>query len=264
MGGDYGMIQKARQKDIGRILRYIGSSYKECPYLYMNLRKCGVNNPNVLVHLDEEDAGIRGVYLKYFGCLHFFTKEQDYRWPCLLSMVKQYDPRMIYMPKWAGEKVNEQLASAYGMDRMEVVSATALKCIDTGRVKRAMRSDIPQIADLLATDPAYKNPYDRKGELLQQYDNGYSRFYYIPQDGRIVSCSGTTAELDDMAIIGGLVTDPAYQGQGLGAMVTAKVWGEVLAEGKRGFSLIVNPVSKRLHERLGISPVGEVARFYKL
>jgi len=262
------MIQKAEQKDNARILRYIGDSYEECPYLYMNLRKYGIDDPTVSVWLDEdrESDKLLGVYLKYFDCLHFFTKDLKYQVHDILSQIELHHPKVIFMQMQIGEKIGERMTPFYELHHMDVMSASRVRSAGTDGVKRADRSDIPPIVDFLMSDAAYANVYDRKtvyDQFLQRYDDGYSRFHYVSQNGKIVSCAGTNAELNDIAVIGGLLTSPPCRKQGLCSKVTSSIWKETLSEGKRVFSFVDNPVSKRLHDRLGICAVGTVAKFCK-
>jgi len=260
------MIESAVQDDMERVLRYIGCSYEECLYLYLNLRKYGMDSSDVSVWLDKGNDQILGVYLKYFDCLHFFTKDSKYQIQDILSQIELRHPKVIFMQKQIGEKISERLAPLYELHYMDVMSAGRVRSVDTDGVKRTDRSDISSVVDFLMSDAAYTRVYDRKtvyDQFLQRYNDGYSRFHYISKNGKIVSCAGTNAELNDVAVIGGLLTSPPCRGQGLCSKVTSSIWSEVLSEGKRAFSLVDDPVSKHLHNRLGISAVGTVAKFCK-
>lgn len=261
------MIVRADQGNIEEIYDYIGQHREECLYLYVNLRRYGVDNPSMSVWLDKENNKILGVYLKYFECLHFFTKESEYQLHTLLSMITQQNPQVIFMPKHIGQRIEEDLSPLYVLKYMEIMSTNELRHIDNpDGVERAGRSDIARIVEFLMDDTEYTNVYQQESvynQFLHRYDDGFTRFHYILRDGKIVACEGTNAELDDIAIIGGLLTSPGYRGQGLGSKVLQSIWDEILSEGKQGFSFVENPVSKRLHNRLGINTVGAIAKFYK-
>ncbi|HBY93868.1 MAG TPA: hypothetical protein DEP84_07825, partial [Chloroflexi bacterium] len=63
--------------------------------------------------------------------------------------------------------------------------------------------------------------------------DGWRRLFVAENpNGQIVAAAQTTAEAQTLAVIGGIVTDPAYRGQGYGKACTAALCAELLAEGK--------------------------------
>lgn len=52
------MYKKAQQKDVSRLLEYLEQDLKNCLYSYIDLKKFGIENPNLTVYFDETD-GIR-------------------------------------------------------------------------------------------------------------------------------------------------------------------------------------------------------------
>lgn len=261
------MIVDATGQDVRAILQYIGNQYEECLYLYINLKKYGINNANILVWVDKEDEILRGIYLQYFDCLHFYSKESAYPIERLGQFLEEVKPQTIFMPERYARNLQQALLEAhYAMERMDVISIDKLLPEGNVDVYRATREEVPKIARFLMSDESYSKIYDEKTlcqQLLQRYDDGFSRYHYVLQDGEIAVCEATNAELDDMAILGSLLTAVPYRGRGLGSSVVRNIWNEVYLEGKLGFAFISNPDSKRIHDRMGFETIGAVAKFYK-
>lgn len=66
------------ESEVKEILDYIGDDFKTVPYLYADVVKYGAGAPNVRTWIDRaSDDSLRGVYLLYYDCLHFFTRDDD-------------------------------------------------------------------------------------------------------------------------------------------------------------------------------------------
>ena len=78
--------------------------------------------------------------------------------------------------------------------------------------------DIPQIVDLLIADPEYVNVYDRKvlsDQMFDRYDGGFSRYFVVKMDGKVVSTCSTYGEVPGFALVGGVIVHPDYRRRGL-------------------------------------------------
>ena len=59
------MIVRCGRKDENRILNYIGTDYPFCLYLFLNLKKYGLDSARMEVYLPQEGEAITAVLLPY-------------------------------------------------------------------------------------------------------------------------------------------------------------------------------------------------------
>ena len=50
------MYRLAEKEDASRILIYLEQDLKNCLYSYIDLKKFGIENPNLTVYFDESDS----------------------------------------------------------------------------------------------------------------------------------------------------------------------------------------------------------------
>ena len=135
-------------------------------------------------------------------------------------------------------------------------------------IRPADASDAADIAALMMKDSIYNTVYTQDvltAQILERLQSGFGRLFVIRREGKVIATNATTAELEDMAVISGLVTDPDQRGQGLGQAITAHTWNLVRREGKMGLAYIAcdNVNSMRLHEKMGYDILGVHARFVR-
>lgn len=91
--------------DILQAKDYIARDYVKVPYLYTNLYKYGTGNENVEVWVHRGNGQIFGVYLRYFTCLHFYTKQDDYPASLFAAFVERNDPDVVMADDKYGEVI---------------------------------------------------------------------------------------------------------------------------------------------------------------
>ena len=50
------MYVKAKEQDVEKLLTYFEQDLKNCLYSYIDLKKFGIDNPNLTVYFDESDG----------------------------------------------------------------------------------------------------------------------------------------------------------------------------------------------------------------
>ncbi len=78
-------------------------------------------------------------------------------------------------------------------------------------------------------------------------------FLGIRENGRIVAMAGERIHLNGMTEITAVCTDPAQQGRGFGAAVTAELTARIYDRGEQPFlhAAAANPGPQRIYQRLG-------------
>ena len=123
-------------------------------------------------------------------------------------------------------------------------------------VEAAGAEDIPEIASLICTDEGLGGTYEPESfakQLLERYEDDFGRYYCIRQNGRIVCHAGTYAEVDDLAVISGVITAEDCRGQNLAYKVVSKLGKDLLDEGKLPCLFYYTKSAARLYEKVGFA-----------
>ncbi|MCR5113584.1 MAG: GNAT family N-acetyltransferase [Acholeplasmatales bacterium] len=264
------MYKITKNEEVEMILAYINGEYKETPYLYINIKKYGVSNINVRTWVDFNDNNeITGVYMIYYDCLHFFTRNpKKYPLDRLLNFINSNDLKVIMLQGEIGSAIEKKLLN-YNSEKNYIFDMDKI-CIENNQVKCsiAMREDILEISDLLMNDSEYYNVYERQiliKQLLDRFDSGFSRFFVVRINNKIVASCSTYGETDNLAIVGGLIVHPKYRNNGLASAVESYAC-DILK--KDNISRIVfvnynNYVSLKLQTKLGGIKYSSISKFVK-
>ncbi len=262
------MIRKYSNSERDIVLKHIGEDRAMCFYLYMDLEECGCEDEGLGLWVSQEEDDIRFIIYQYYDTLHLFG-DVKYLDDEVIAQIKSCDPRLLYGPI----DVIKKLCGIYSVDESEIEVnqiITLNKFMDEtaeeiNLITEAEEEDIPYITELMLKDDLYKKVYSYDklySDLHRRWKDGFGRLFVLKKDGKILAANATYAETKDLAVIGGLITDPAARGQGLGRIITASTWDRVKHEGKQGLAFIEadNIQSIRLHEKMGYTFLGQNAR----
>lgn len=260
------MIIHCDNRYILAVRDYLGPDRVLCFYLYMDMMQYGAENENMDLWLCD-DGGIRAVFYRYHDAIHMFSRGD---WPQaeVEDFFRRHPAKVVSMSE-EDARTLAPLFPGYGLELSHVITATKTM---TGRedldIRPAGREDAGAIAALMMRDATYNTVYNYDElyeQTIERLESGFGRLFVIRRDGRVIATNCTAAETEDMAVISGLVTDPAERGQGLGRAITAYTWNLVRSEGKMGLAHLAcdNDNTVRLHRQMGYDFLGVRARFLK-
>ena len=264
------ILKKCDVSDIQRALDYIGDDRLLCFYLYMDVLECGIEDEGLGLWISETDEEIQAVMYQYYDCLHLFGRGE-----CpvkdVLAVMDEIDPKVIVSSEANIGALKKELdESKYIYELNHIITTDVLMKENPDiEIKAATQEDVPEIAAMMMKDKIYNEVYTYEklsGDLSRRLASGFGRLWIIrDENGRLVCADATNAETDDLAVIGGLVTDPEMRGRGLGQAMTGSVWNTVLREGKRGLAFLLDDNEKtiNLHKKLGYDFIGYSARLIK-
>ena len=255
---------------INEIVRYIGDNYKSTPYLFVDVLKYGLGTENVFSWIDRGIGNtIEGIYLLYYDCIHFYTNDSDtYPVERFFDFVEGNKHKVIMVQGGFGDRIDKKMTT-YSSERNYVIDMDKCGLEEKDyRSSIATREDISEIVDLLMADQEYINVYDRQvlfNQMLDRFDGGFSRFFVVRMDGKIVATCSTYGEVDGFALIGGTIVHPNYRRMGLGGDVENYAC-HVMEEKKKsrvGFVNYQNTASIALHNKIGANCVATLAKYIK-
>lgn len=261
------MIIHCDNSYIPAVTEFLGNGRILCFYLYMDMVQYGTENPDMDLWVSEEKGVIRAAFYRYHDTIHMYSRGQYDRQE-VRQFLKEHPVKVVTMPKADAD----ELADLFEGCECELSNVITARKEMEGRkdldIRQAHEGDAADIAALMMKDPLYNTVYTQQKlteQILERLKSGFGRLFVIRREGRVVATNATFAELEDMAVISGLVTDPAERGQGLGQAITAHTWNLVRREGKMGLAYIAcdNHSSMRIHERMGYDILGVHARFVR-
>lgn len=266
------MLRKvADAAEVAAILAYIGDNFMTTPYLYLNVTKYGLGTERVTTWIDYgADGQMEGVYMLYYDCIHFYTNDVDaYPVGRLLGFIRNTPNKVIMLQGGIGDRIEGALADAYHAERNHIMNMNRVGLENRAYLsKMAGRDDIAEIVELLLADPEYIDIYDRKtlsDQLYDRFDGGFSRYFAVKMDNKVVATCSTYGEVAGFAIVGGVIVHPDYRRRGLAADVDSYACHVLSKENKSRVSFVnyENTASFALHEKEGGFAIGNMAKFVK-
>ena len=233
---------------------------------------------DILKEADPSQAGaadsaltagaLRCVLLQYYTGINVFSYKNNLDVPATVAFLQEKQPSMINGPLETLEKLYPYFRETYDFEagyvtellekpKDESMSETDESDAETQAefpVEKAGEAELPEIAALICTDEGVGGTYTPEGlaaQLLERQRDGFGRNYFIRQNGRIVCHAGTYAEVDDLAVVSGVITAEDSRGQNLADRVVSKLNKELLAEGKHPCLFYYTKSAARLYAKTG-------------
>ena len=259
------MIQCCTSSDIQRALDYIGQDFSECIYLYLNLKKYGIGNPNVTVWLVEQQQSILGICLRYHECLQLFSKEHNVDILDMQALLLEQKPKVFFCSANIEAHLQKEWLGNYKKETMDVFEAVPMPEDESRLIYVAKEKDLEKVARFMMTDPTFSEIYNLNSlvaQLRQRMKDRFGRIFYTCEEGEIAATAMTYAELENMAIFSGLLTAKKYRKMGLCSAVLAKLTNQLIQEGKKVFCLVTVEASRKLMLKMGFAVVGHVSKYH--
>ena len=230
------MYRLAQKSDITKILAYLEKDLKNCLYSYIDLKKFGIENPNLTVYFDEGDS-ICCTALKYYDGLQLFDADGKINAETTAQLIKELNSHIVSSTVDVIEKIYPLLKDIYEMEQGYV---TEMLSMPAGKISEEVRpasiEEYDEIACLICSDEGvggHYEPEELKEQLLTRLEEGMGRNYILKRDGEIIHHAATYAELDNLAVISGVITREDWRGKGIGTLAVRKLCHDLLKEGKK-------------------------------
>ncbi len=252
------MIQ-CEEKDKQIILDYIGKDYGKCAYLYIDLKKYGLNNPHVRAwYQPDGKGGIAAVALQYYLGFHVYSRDGRFNPEDIASLIEQNRPTLVCGMKETIDRI-APFTHSYTPEYGKVLRLGKYSGIAGEKAYRAKREDLKEIAELLAEDEEMGGPYGFDAlyhQLLERYDEGFGRNWVLRDDKGVVAHSATYAELDDIAVVSGGIVRPDCRGKGEYQRQLGALCRDLVSENKEVISYYYG-VGGTAHRVVGFEKLGD-------
>ena len=248
------MYRLVEKKDIPEILAYFEKNLKNCLYSYIDLKKFGIENPNLTVYVDKSNE-IHCTALKYYEGLQLFDAEGKMDTEGTAELIKELNSHIVSSTVDVIEKLYPLLSDFYEMEQGYVTEMLSMpECEISEDVRPAEISEYDEIARLICSDEGVGGHYvpeELKEQLLTRLEEGMGRNYVLKRDGDIIHHAATYAELDNLAVISGVITREDWRGKGVGTLAVRKLCHDLLKEGKKPCLFYCTKQAEMFYKKIG-------------
>lgn len=248
------MYVKAKEQDVQKLLEYLEQDLKNCLYSYIDLKKFGIENPNLTVYFDEADS-VKCTALKYYEGLQLFDAEGKMDAEATAELIRNLNSHIVSSTIDVIEKLYPLLKDSYEMEQGYVTEMLSMPaCEISEEVRPATVEEYDEIAKLICSDEGVGGHYvpkELKEQLLTRLEEGFGRNYILKRDGEIIHHAATYAELDNLAVISGVITREDWRGKGVGTLAVRKLCHDLLNEGKKPCLFYYTKQAEGFYRKIG-------------
>lgn len=256
----------ATEMEIDDILLFLKANLSNCLYMYIDIKKYGLQNPNMTVWIsrDVSDNQVNLVVMKYYNSIQIFSKNDQWDKQWLQDLIFQEHYQMIMGQAAIIEELAELLKGKYSSEYGQIYQIQEYRKLDSGNlVHHANAEDMKEIAELICMDESFRLNYqvDNLAEQLRErLESGMGRNVIIQEEDRIVAHIATYAEYDNIAITSGLIVHPEYRNSIYGFLVESVLCNELIDEGMEIFTFVLEKKRKQFFDALGARLCGEYGK----
>ena len=248
------MYKIAQEHDVQKLLTYLEQDLKNCLYSYIDLKKFGIENPNLTVYFDEDET-IRCTALKYYEGLQLFDAEGKMDGKATAELIRNLNSHIVSSTIDVIEKLYPLLKDSYEMEQGYVTEMLSMaECEISKEVRPAELSEYDEIARLICSDEGvggHYEPEELKEQLLTRLGEGMGRNYILKHEGEIIHHAATYAELDNLAVISGVITREDWRSKGVGTLAVRKLCHDLLNEGKKPCLFYYTEQAAKFYKKIG-------------
>lgn len=258
------MITKCSTSDKNHILSYIGIDYASCLNLYLDLVKYGIDSEIVDVFFQTSSNKVEAVLLKYYSCLHIYSRDNKFDVEELASFFLKKEFTMLYCTAETARIIYNALTEE--TKKHAIISegwVAQIKKVDSkpnGLSITAEKEDFDQIVQLIYGDDDIGRSYkieELRKQLEERNIEGYARNLVIKKNDLVVAHACTNAEIGNIAVVAELLVRKGYRKQGYATEIWRAICEQLLSEGKEVYSFYYSEESRKLHKRIGFDEICE-------
>lgn len=258
-------LREATEQEIPAILTYLKRNLADCLYMYIDIAKYGLENPNMKIWINSDQNGVRFVMMMYYSGISVQADENAYDPEEIARIVKEEKATVVRGKKSIVEKI-EPLLSEFTAEYGYVFEFTNYRYDDfDGKVETAVSGDTLEIAKLIRTNEELGSYFDVDGlakQLSERIETGMGRSLIIRENDKIVAHIATYAEFEKLAVTSALIVAPSSQNGIYGSILEGDLVRQLWDEGFKVYTFIIKRLRKRLLETMGNKCVGEFGRLY--
>lgn len=230
------MIKKYCIEDTDRLKNVIKKDIFQNVYLYIDTNTYGFENHDIMTWLISDVSGYTGIVYQYYNSLQLFQIEEptDCDIEDISRFIQKNDIEMISGNVNIIKKIHEK-SDGFCITDGFIMKANEEAAKSDMDVEWAELSDCKEIAELICADDGIGGHYSvqlLQDQLEDRMKNWNCKNLILKKEGKIVSHMATYADVEGIAVLGGLITAPEYRGFGYGRIILQSITDALIKEGK--------------------------------
>lgn len=250
-------MKEAKENEVAEILEYLKKDIADCLYMYIDIKKYGLNNPHMKVWIerDKKDDSLKTVVMNYHGSIQIYERTDDWNKEWIKELLLKEKIKMVSGKETVIKELAAMLGNTYDNSFGSVYQLKEYRKFDNVEtVEYAGENDVQEIAALICSDEAFTANYKIEAlaeQLLERMNSGMGRNAVIRKDGKIVAHIATYAEYENIAVTSGLIVHPDYRKSGYGFITEGYLVNELLKENKDVYTFVLEPKRAALLDAVG-------------
>jgi len=261
-------MKLAYKEDLQRILSFLKKNLDHCVYIYIDITKYGLENPNIKLWYSEYDTEINSVAMKYYDSFQLCSVDEKKDEEKIKQLLTENPVKSISGSANIIRALKPYFEGKYECNFGIVVRETKYKMLPGAEcVEEATVEDCLEIATLLCEDPEFGDTYDvdvLAKQLRDRINTKMGRNFILRKDGKIVAHCATFAEIDELVVQSGLIVLPEYRNRLYGIIIYEYVKKFYIEAGKTIYAFRINEDMKRYIKSPGTVACGEYGKFTRI
>lgn len=259
------MLKKIGNESKNQILNLVMNDIFQNPYLYIDINAYGLDwDKKILTWVLNREDDIISIIYKYYNSLQIFNCKENNEEELLLisKFISDNNFNMISGEIEVISKIGKYL-SKYKLTSGYIMSSKIRDASNNEQVIRAKIGNCCDIARLICSDDNIGSHYkidDLAAQIQDRMVNRGCRNYIVLKNNSVLCHAGTYAELDDIAIIGGVVTNELFRKKGLASVVLKELTSSLLLENKSPILYCYDQSILQWYQKLGWDIVRSCAK----
>ena len=261
------MIVECTNENVETIFDYIDEDYGKCLYIFIDLKKYGLDDENFNVWIQYDNDEICAIISEYYGGIQIYSKSENLIIEEIVEFIKQKDTKVLFSIKPIIDRLKEFLPE-YEQETGIVGELEELTFEPDFNAYSAPVEELEEIVRIVSEDEGIGKPYGFDSLYSQYYERKTTNFgrNFVLRDetnNEIICHAGTYAELPELAVIGGVITSIPYRGKGFSKGTLSALCHQLKSEDKRVFSYYYIPSATRMHTSVGFKQIEEWSKLSK-
>jgi N-acetylglutamate synthase-like GNAT family acetyltransferase len=260
-------MRLAREEELNDILDFLEPDLGNCVYLYMDIKKYGLNNKNMKVWVNNAPC-LSSVVMRYYDSMQLYSSKEVEDSNEILECICCENVKMISAPKSLIEllKEDKRIREQYNSKDGYTFWFGNYRKFPYEEIETADVGDLKEIAELICMDEEFSGNYQSEvleRQLRERLLTGMGRNYKIQKDGKIIAHIATFAEEAQIAVTSGLIVHPQYRNFPYGTMLESYIVNVLQEEGFRVFTFINDKKRVKLQKALGHKECGQYEKLMR-
>lgn len=250
------------------ILEYLEKDLVNCLYLYGDIVRYGIHDPNMTVWYSEKNGDLNCVIMKYFQGSHVFSLNNDYDIDEVVQHLNDIDVDRISSNGEIIRELHKRMKDRYSAEYGRTLKMKAYRRFKHDvAIEEASLDDVKGIVDLLMSHPLYTESYTHEQlyeELSDRIKRKIGRSFIIRDGDRIVAHDSYNLETDKYAISGLALVHDDFRKTFYGVFLESHQINTMIDEGKEMYAMLYEMPRVEGFLKMGNEDVAEYGKLIRI